>query len=102
MPLHTLSGLLGTTEELRALQKRTRRLLDLQTLYSRSVPPQLCRMSRVKGYKAGTLLIAAENAAAAAKLRQLAPTMLSSIRKIDAEVRAMRIDVQVTGAQHAY
>jgi hypothetical protein len=99
MPLHTLGKLLSSTEELKALQARTRRLLELQTLYLRSAPRELASSSRVKAYRAGTLFIFAENAAVASKLKQLAPRLLASIQKFEAEVTAMRIEVQVSGMQ---
>ena len=102
MPLHTIGKLLTATEELKTLQARTRRLLELQTLYSRSVPRELAASSRVKNYKTGTLFVSADNAAVAAKLKQLAPRTLMSLREVEAEVTAIRIEVQVTGAQRVY
>ena len=96
MPLNTIGKLLGTTEELKALSARTRRLRELQTLYDRSAPRELASSSRVKSYRAGTLVISADNAAVAAKLKQLAPRVLVSIREIEGEVTAIRIEVQVS------
>ena len=98
MPLHKIGDLLGASDELKALSARTRRLRELQTLYLRSAPRELAMSSRVKNYRAGTLFIAADNAAVAAKLRQLAPTLLASIRETEAEITALRIEVQVGGA----
>lgn len=97
MPLNTIGKLLGTTEALKALSARTRRLRELQTLYVRSAPRELASSSRVKSYRAGTLVISADNAAVAAKLKQLAPRVLVSIREIESEVTGIRIEVQVTG-----
>ena len=97
MPLHTIGKLLSATEELKALQARTRQLLELQTLYLRSAPRELASSSRVKGYRAGTLFVSADNAAVAAKLKQLAPRLLASIRKFETEVTGIRIEVQVSG-----
>ena len=102
MPLHTIGKLLSATGELKALQARTRRLLELQTLYLRSAPRELASLSRVKNYRTGTLFVSADNAAVAAKLRQLAPRLLASIRKFEAEVTAIRIEVQVRGPQGVY
>lgn len=100
MPLHTIGNLLGATDELKALSARARRLRELQTLYVGSAPRELARSSRVRNLKAGTLLISADNAAVAAKLRQLAPTLLASLRKSEAEINGIRIEVQVSGALH--
>ncbi|HUP93972.1 MAG TPA: DciA family protein [Burkholderiales bacterium] len=97
MPLNTIGKLLGTTEELKALSARTRRLRELQTLYVRSAPRELVSSSRVKSYRAGTLVISTDNAAVAAKLKQLAPRVLVSIREIESEVTGIRIEVQVSG-----
>jgi hypothetical protein len=102
MSLHTIGKLLCATEELQALQARTRRLLELQRLYFRSAPRELASSSRVKSYTAGTLFVFADNSAVAAKLKQLAPRLLASIRKIEAEVTAIRIQVQVSDAQRTY
>ena len=95
MPPHTIGELLVATDELKALSARTRRLRELQTLYFRSAPRELAGSSRVKSYKAGVLCVTADNGAIAAKLKQLAPTLLASIRKNDAEITGIRIEVQV-------
>ena len=98
MPLQKLETLFSTSAELKGLSARTRRLRELQTIYFRSAPRRLAEASRVRNFRGGTLLVSAVNAAVAAKLRQLAPTLLASIRKTEAEVTALRIDVQVGGA----
>ncbi|MDB5924294.1 MAG: hypothetical protein JWN13_3230 [Betaproteobacteria bacterium] len=99
MPLHTIGKLLSATDELKALQARTRQLLELQTLYLGSAPRELASSSRVKGYRAGTLFVSADNAAIAAKLKQLAPRLLASVQKFEMQVTSIRIEVQVTGSQ---
>lgn len=102
MPLHTIGKLLSATQELKALQARTRQLLELQTLYFRSAPRELANSSRVKGYRAGTLFVSADNAAVAAKLKQLAPRLLASVQKCEMQVTSIRIEVQVRGPQRTY
>lgn len=97
MPLHTLGSLLGATEELKALTALARRLRELQSLYSRSAPRELASSSRVKSCRAGTLYVSADNAAVAAKLKQLTPRLLASIRESEAEITKIRIEVQVSG-----
>lgn len=98
MPLTTIGKLLGTAAGLKALSARVRRMRELQTLYLESAPRELASSSRVKNYRAGTLLVAADNAAVAAKLKQLAPSLLASLRKTEPEVTGIRIEVQVSGA----
>ena len=98
MPLQKLETLFSTSAELKGLSARTRRLRELQTIYVRSAPRRLAEASSVRNYRGGTLFVSAVNAAVAAKLRQLAPTLLASIRETEPEITALRIDVQVGGA----
>jgi hypothetical protein len=99
LPNRTIGDLLVATEELKTLTARTRRLRELQKLYSRSAPRELAGSSRVKSYKAGVLCVTADNGVVAAKLKQLAPTLLRAIRRSDADVAAIRIEVQVRAMQ---
>lgn len=98
MPLHKLSQLLNASDELKVLAARTRRMRELQALYLGSVPRELAQASRIKNFQRGTLVIAADNAAIATKLRQMAPRLLTTIRKTEAEITGIRIEVQVRGA----
>jgi hypothetical protein len=98
MPLSKIGSLLNASDELKALAARTRRLQDLQALYLTSAPRELVGSSRVKNFRAGTLFLSADNASVAAKLKQLAPTVLASIRESEGEVTGLRIEVQVSGA----
>jgi hypothetical protein len=99
MPLNTFRNLLGSTEELKAVTARVRRLKELQSLYARTAPRELVSSSRVKSCRAGTLFVWADNAAVAAKLKQLAPRLLASIRENEAEITKIRIEVQVGGRE---
>ena len=101
MPVVKIGKLLAEAEELKAVSARTRRLRELQKLYSESAPGELAKASRVKGYRDGILLVAAENAATAAKLRQMVPTLLTRISKSEPEVNGIRIGVQVGGRAQA-
>jgi len=100
MPVSKIGNLLNASDELKALCARTRRLQELQALYLRSAPRKLVGSSRVKNFMAGTLFVSADNAAVAAKLKQLAPTLLASIRETEGEVTGLRIEVQVSGSAH--
>jgi hypothetical protein len=101
MPLHSFGDLLGTSEALKALTARVRRLKELQSLYVRTAPRELASSSRVKGCRAGTLFVFADNAAVAAKLKQLAPRLLAAIRQNEGEINQIRIEVQVAGRSGA-
>ena len=97
MATRIIGDLLLATEELKSLSARTRRLRELQKLYFRSAPRELAGSSRVKSYRAGVLCVTADNGVVAAKLKQLAPSLLAAIRKGDGDITAIRIDVQVRG-----
>lgn len=94
MPALKIDALLDAPE-LAALSRKARRLAQLQARYARCAPPPLVRASRVADCRAGTLLIVADNAAVAGKLRQLVPSLLSKMRKREAEVTGIKIGVQV-------
>ena len=97
MPLLKIGQLLGASDELKAVAARTRTLRALEKLYAASVPPELAKASHVKNYRAGTLFIAADNSAVAAKLRHMAPSVLASLKTREPEITALRVDVQVSG-----
>jgi hypothetical protein len=77
------------------------RLAALQRLYVVCTPPDLAQASRVVGDHDGMLVIAADNGAIAAKLRQLAPRLLKNLQKQRAEVTGIRVQVQVQRAAPA-
>ena len=97
MPNRTIGDLLVATEELKTLTARTRKLRELQKLYFRSAPRELAGSSRVKSYRAGVLCVTADNGVVAAKLKQLAPSLLAAIRSSAGQITALRIEVQVRG-----
>jgi len=99
MPAHKLADLLVQTGELRAWSRQARRLADLQQVLLEAVPTPLATSTRVKSLQAGTLFIVADNSAIAAKLRQLAPTLLLHVRKREKEVTGIQVEVQVTAPQ---
>jgi hypothetical protein len=99
MPLQRVDAFLAT-DELRTVASGARRLQALQKLYAAAAPPELARSSKVKTCKSGTLVIVADNAAVAAKLRQLAGSLLAAIRPSAADVAAIKVETNVTGAAH--
>ena len=50
-------------------------LQKLQQSFEKAVPAMLARSCRVANFKLGVVIIHAENGAAAAKLRQIAPSL---------------------------
>jgi hypothetical protein len=88
-------GALLDAPELKSLARKAQRLAELRSAFLNSAPAPLCQASRVRDYRAGTLYLSADNAAVATKLRQLAPSLLLSIRKRAPEVTGIKIAVQV-------
>jgi|LNFM01.1.fsa_nt_gb hypothetical protein len=101
MPTRKFSALIVETAGLSALNRATQRISALQRLYSVCAPPELSLASRVVGDHNGTLVIAADNGAIAAKLKQIMPRLLKNLQKQSAQVTGIRIQVQVSGQQPA-
>jgi hypothetical protein len=104
MPLRDIQTLIGATGELASVRKQAQRLATLQQAFVDHTPVELAHVtktSRVGYSKAGTLYLLAEHAAVAAKLRQLLPRLLPVFRKLDAEITAIKIEVQVKGHARA-
>lgn len=95
MPNRKLSALIDNNSGLSALNRTLQRVAALQRLYEVCAPPDLISASRVVGDRNGTLMIAADNGAIAAKLRQLSPRLLKNLQKQWAEVTGIQIQVQV-------
>ncbi len=81
--------------ELRRLAHTARELATLQQHYRRIAPPSLLRASHVRQFERQTLTLAADNAAIAAKLRQLAPQLVQKLRQTGVEVTGIQVRVQV-------
>jgi hypothetical protein len=96
MSTRKLSTLIGNSTGLSALNRTLQRISTLQRLYEVCTPPELASASRVVGDRDGTLIIAADNGAIAAKLRQLAPRLLKNLQKQSAQVTGIQIQVQVS------
>ena len=96
MPAHKISFYLNASDDLRSLSDEARRITQLQQVFLKSAPQSLTQACCVKQLRAGTLFLLAENAAIAAKLKQLAPRLLTSYRKQGLEVTSIRVEVQVS------
>jgi hypothetical protein len=95
MPAHNISFYLNASDDLRSLAGEARRIAQLQQIFLKTAPQSLTQACCVKQLRAGTLFLVAENAAIAAKLKQLAPRLLSSYQKQGLEVTSIRVEVQV-------
>lgn len=70
------------------------RLQKFQRWFEESVPVSLARVCRVANFRSGALVIHAGNAAVAAKLRQLAPSLGDVFRLKGEQVTEILIKVQ--------
>lgn len=95
MPTRKLSALIIDNAGLTALSRATQCIAALQRLYAVCAPPDMIRASRVVNHRDGMLVIAADNGAVAAKLRQQAPRLLKNMQKQGVEVTGIRVQVQV-------
>ncbi len=95
MPVQKIGDVIANSSNLKALTRQAQRLRELEQLLFQATPPALACASRVTNLRSGTLIVAADNAAIAAKLRQLAPRLLLHIGKQEIEVTGIRVEVQV-------
>lgn len=95
MPTRKLSALIIDNAGLTALTRATQCIAALQRLYAACAPPDMLQASRVVNNRDGMLVIAADNGAIAAKLRQQAPRLLKNMQKQGGEITGIRVQVQV-------
>ncbi|MES1981457.1 MAG: DciA family protein [Pseudomonadota bacterium] len=91
-----LNSYLGTSQELQRLARQAALLRALQLLYQQLAPAALARGSHVLQLAQQTLLLAADNGAVAAKLRQIAPELTLQMQNNGYEVTGIKVRVQVT------
>jgi len=91
----TIGYLLNSLTDLEAIRMHAKRVVALQQAYSAAVPGELSQSSTV-GYEIqGTLVLLAANGAVAARLRNLGPRLLLTIRRQFPEIKAIRTEVQL-------
>ena len=94
MAARKIRELLAGSGELKALSREADHLAGVEQQLFEALPSALAEAARVKSLRAGVLVLSADNAAVAAKLRQLAPRLLLHVRKREPEVSGIRIEVQ--------
>ena len=77
MSAKLIKSILDEAPELRTLTKRSRQLLHLQQYLKEALPTNIASRSAISSLSDGALTIATDNGAAAAKIRQMAPRLLS-------------------------
>ncbi|MDO8311514.1 MAG: DciA family protein [Sideroxyarcus sp.] len=92
---HRLKAFLDSNQGLRHLSQRAKQIALLQRHYQLLAPPSLLPASRVMQLHGQTLILAADNGAVAAKLRQISTELISLFRTRGCEVTGIQIRVQV-------
>lgn len=95
MPADTARSFLSAAPNLQTLMQEAKKLLALQNAWDEIAPKPLTTASKVGAVHGQTLIVYASNGAVAAKLRQLAPSLLAKFQERAVEVTAIRVDVQV-------
>ena len=94
MTAHKIDQILAATHELATLSRAAHRLAELERLLLSATPRALSEATRIKSFRAGMLVVSADNAAVASKLKLLAPQLLIQIREREPEVTGIRVEVQ--------
>ena len=98
MSARRINFYLNASDRLRSLTDEARRNAELHQVLVNIAPLELTQACCVKQLRDGTLTLLAENAAIAAKLKQLAARLLTAYQKQRCEVTSIRIEVQVKEA----
>jgi len=92
---HRLNAFLDSSQDLRHLSQRVKQIATLQRHYQLIAPPSLLQASRVMQLHGQTVILAADNGAVAAKLRQISTELISLFLTRGCEVTGIQIRVQV-------
>ncbi len=95
MPAHKLDFYLTAAIPLRALAVEARQIAELQQAFLKAAPPTLTQNCHVGALRGDILILLADNAAVAAKLKQLTTRLLTSFRKQGFKATSIQIRVQV-------
>jgi len=98
MPVRRISDYINASNRLRPLVTKARRAAGLDQVLLEAAPPSLADCCRVKEVRGGTLVLVAENAAVASKLKQLAPRLLLTYQNLGEKITGIQIEVQVDSA----
>jgi hypothetical protein len=102
MAANSVAKLLRASAELLPLQERLDQIQRLQRRYRSVAPGELAKASRVCAIEGTTVVICASSGPVAAALRQVAPRILTELRKSNSlkenenpELTGIRVEVQV-------
>jgi hypothetical protein len=94
VPAKPLTSFVEQSQPLAAIRAEVRRLEALRAGLAAALPAYLAASSLVGSCRDGTVSVVADNPAAAAKLRQLAPRLVKKLRETGAEVTQLQVRVQ--------
>jgi hypothetical protein len=90
-----IGPLLQSLPELQSLSRELQQLAALQCALAEMLPADLASSANVALLKAGELILAADNGAVAAKLKLMAPRLLTTLRQRGYDITGIRLQVQV-------
>lgn len=93
-PLH---GFLGSADALGRLREHTERLRRLQATFEQIIPAQLATVCSVGNVKGDTLVLLARNGSAAARIKQLLPSLQEKFAEAGTLVAAIQVKVSIRG-----
>ena len=99
MHLPKIDRILSADGELQPLVAKARELRALAGLVEDFLPPDLARQGRVVNFREAELVLVAPNAAAAAKIRLLAPALSRFLSERRWQVNSVSVRVQPNAAQ---
>ena len=100
MTAKNLDAYLMQADGINSLMPQAKRLLELRQVLLKALPKPLADLATVANYRQGKIVIFAANAAIAAKLKLLGPTLMDRFVTRGLQVTALEIEVQpseVTG-----
>lgn len=95
MSVRSLTTFIQAEPALKPLLRRLSELSYVQRLYSQAVSPSLAKLGQVGSFRDGTLIVYAENGAAAAKLKQMLPQITQKISQQLHQLIEIRVNVRV-------
>lgn len=90
---------LGTGDALARLKDHAARLMRVQDLVQQQLPAALATACSVANLKGDTLILLANGGAAAARLKQIAPTLVEQLALSGVPVRTIQVKVKVLEAR---
>lgn len=85
---------IAKSESLAALADRAGLLIEMRQIFREVAPAGISHACQVANFRNGTVIIAVQNSAAAAKIKQIAPRLMSRYLSRGWQVNAIQVQVQ--------